>query len=154
MAGPVFRAGLSNVKKARPRYLLACCKAAFLECGGKRSATPLCSASRVNWRSTCPRIRSLWKKRRRRFALPAQSKMPLLRRNLRLISLPRTARPPKITTMYRLNGFRSIAELIILEVRWTIVALLEISRGFERPSSCGTLLMSRSSRPKNSCLEP
>jgi hypothetical protein len=35
---------------------------------------------------------------------------------------------PKITTMYRLNGFRSIAELIILEVRWTIVALLEISR--------------------------
>src|SRR5438132_4257988 len=37
--------------------------------------------------------------------------------------------------MYRLNGFRSIAELIILEVRWTIVALLEISRGFERLSS-------------------
>ncbi|PYK79884.1 MAG: hypothetical protein DMF27_13920 [Verrucomicrobia bacterium] len=34
-------------------------------------------------------------KRRRRFALPAQSKMPLLRRNLQLISLPRTARPPQ-----------------------------------------------------------
>jgi hypothetical protein len=42
-------------------------------------------------------------KRRRRFALPSQSKMPLLRRNLQLVSLPRTAHPAKITTMYRLK---------------------------------------------------
>jgi hypothetical protein len=41
----------------------------ILECGGKRSATPLCLAQLRGHRE------SLRKKRRRRFALPAQSKM-------------------------------------------------------------------------------
>src|SRR5207248_10323099 len=40
------------------------------------------------------------------------------------------------------------AELIILEVRWTIVALLEISRGFERPSSLQQRLPPRALAPK------
>jgi len=41
----------------------------ILDCGGKRSATPLCLAQLRGNRE------SLRKKRRRRFALPAQSKM-------------------------------------------------------------------------------
>jgi hypothetical protein len=42
-------------------------------------------------------------KRRRRFALPAQSKMPLLRRNLQLISLAQTAPSVQIASIYRLK---------------------------------------------------
>jgi hypothetical protein len=40
-------------------------KRQLLKCGGKRSATPLFFCEQV----------SVWKKRRRRFALPAQSKI-------------------------------------------------------------------------------
>jgi hypothetical protein len=70
-------------------------RAAFLECGGKRSATPLflCSASRafaITWRSIHRRINTGMEKRRHHFALPAQSKMRLGTRDdaiVRLIDL-------------------------------------------------------------------
>jgi hypothetical protein len=57
-------------------------RAAFLECGGKRSATPLflCSASRafaIIWRSIHRRNHTRMEKRRHHFALPAQFKMRL-----------------------------------------------------------------------------
>ena len=57
-------------------------RAAFLECGGKRSAAPLflCSVPRAfrdHLALNAPKDHTGMEKRRRRFALPAQSKMRL-----------------------------------------------------------------------------
>src|SRR6266700_659736 len=63
--GPLYKLEpiitLTSLKRRDP-----CCTprdvgAAFLECGGKHSATPLCSASRVQLALNVPGDHSLWK---------------------------------------------------------------------------------------------
>ena len=66
----------------------------FWSAVGKRSATPLFFCEKV----------SEWQKRRRRFALPAQSKTRLLRRSLQLVSLPCPYLPCRGLTLQCINS--------------------------------------------------